>query len=133
MAIVDEAVERDALLAVAIFEACAARGSRGVPRVDDTAAVGGNGKSRPPPSPDAATRSARCSESGTRAVPETPIVGNESSVARAITSCGPTASRVITSITPPGPPGPSIGDCGVVESRTCTMSVIGIAETSNAP
>ena len=81
--------------------------------------------------PTAAARA--CSASATRAVPVMPNVGSESPVIRAITICGPIASRVWTSITPPGPPGPSIGDCGVVDTRIWTMSVIGIVETSNVP
>ena len=71
--------------------------------------------------------------SATRAMPVTPKLGSVSELARAITSWLPIASRVSTSMTPPGPPGPSIGDCGEVDIRICTMSVIGIVETSNVP
>jgi hypothetical protein len=62
-----------------------------------------------------------------------PKLGSESPVSRATTTCEPIASRVCTSITPPGPPGPSIGDIGVVETRICTMSVIGMLVTSKLP
>ena len=87
---------------------------------------------------DAAEFRAQCAEeyrlaSAARAVAVMPNVGSESAVSRPITICGPTASRVTTSITPPGPPGPSIGEAGVVATRICTMSVTGIVETSNVP
>ncbi len=45
----------------------------------------------------------------------------------------PTASRVCTSMTPPGPPVPSMGDDGDADTRICTMSVTGIELRSKLP
>ncbi len=51
-------------------------------------------------------------------------------VARRLSSRGPAASMVWISITPPGPPTPSIGEAGDIDTRIWAMSVTGIEEMS---